>query len=139
MVWCAVFHSKLNNNKKSQKLISLYFFNVFGHFWEFFEVKLVLYEKLRTKPKEFISMKNFDYFDTHVAPKLAIIVDWMKYFLFLLVWPVLTVLAKAVLTRPSVCSKSVIFREAWHILNLQPCPCPLEALIPHIRAFKWCI
>ena len=47
-----------------------------------------------------------------------------------------TVLAKAVLTRPSVCSKSAIFREAWHIVNLQPCPCPLEALIPHIRAFK---
>ena len=33
-------------------------------------------------------------------------------------------LAKAVLTRPPVCSKSAIFREAWHIVNLQSCPCP---------------
>ena len=32
-----------------------------------------------------------------------------------------------VLTRPSLCSKSAVFREAWHIVNLQPCPCPLEA------------
>ena len=47
-----------------------------------------------------------------------------------------TVIGTVVLTRPSLCSKSAIFREAWHIVNLQPCPCPLEALIPHIRAFK---
>ena len=44
-----------------------------------------------------------------------------------------------VLTRPSLCSKSDIFIEAWHIVNLQPRSCPLQALIPHIRAFNWCI
>ena len=26
------------------------------------------------------------------------------------------------INKPSVCSKSAIFREAWHIVNLQPCP-----------------
>ena len=48
----------------------------------------------------------------------------------------LTVIGTVVLTRPSLCSKSAIFREVWHIVNLQPCPCPFEALIPHIRAFN---
>ena len=47
-----------------------------------------------------------------------------------------TVIGTVVLTRPSLCSKSAIFREAWHIVNLQPRSCPLEALIPHIRAFN---
>ena len=42
-----------------------------------------------------------------------------------------TGLAKVVLTRPSVCSKSAIFREAWHIVNLQSCSCPLEANTTH--------
>ena len=44
-----------------------------------------------------------------------------------------TVIGTVVLTRPSLCSKSAIFREVWHIVNLQPC---LEALIPYIRAFN---
>ena len=47
-----------------------------------------------------------------------------------------TVIGTVVLTRPSLCSKSAIFREVWHIVNLQPFPCPLEALIPYIRAFN---
>ena len=50
-----------------------------------------------------------------------------------------TVVLISLVTMPTLCSKSAIFREAWHIVNLQPCPWPLEVLIPHIRAFKWCI
>ena len=47
-----------------------------------------------------------------------------------------TMISTVVLTRPFLCSKSAIFIEAWHIVNLKPCSYPLEALLPHIRAFK---
>ena len=47
-----------------------------------------------------------------------------------------TVVLISLQTRPTLCSKSAIFREVWHIVNLQPCPYPLEALIPYIRAFN---
>ena len=72
-VWAAVFQSKLNKLRKTTE--KWLFFNVFGQFREFFEVYSILTEKQRTKPKKLTSLKNFASFGTHIAPKLAIIVE----------------------------------------------------------------
>ena len=83
LVWWAVFQPKLNKLRKTTE--KWLFFNVLGQFWGFFEVCSILTEKQRTKAKNSNSVINFASLDMYVAPKLAIIVEWMKYFPFLLV------------------------------------------------------
>lgn len=48
----------------------------------FFEVHSISTEKLHTKPKKLTSLRNFASFDTHVTPKLAIIVNEWNIFHF---------------------------------------------------------
>ena len=80
LVWCTVFQPKLNKLwKTAEKWL---YFDIFGQFWAFFEVYSILTEKQRTKPKKLTSLKNFASFGTHVAPKLAIIVDEWNIFHF---------------------------------------------------------
>ena len=55
-----------------------------GIFWRFFEVSSVLTEKQRTKLRKLILLKNFASFGTHVAPKLAIIVEQLSVICFVL-------------------------------------------------------